>query len=65
LVTPSWQDEPAAEGTGVSCFTFKKLFFALSLEANLRASVERCRLRTWLVERRDFAEEQRHFAEEH
>jgi hypothetical protein len=32
----------------------QRLIFALSLEANLRASVEPCRLRTWSVEPRDF-----------
>ena len=32
----------------------QRLIFALSLETNLRASVELCRLRTWSVEPRDF-----------
>ncbi|WP_141688038.1 hypothetical protein [Bradyrhizobium paxllaeri] len=54
MVTPSWQDEPAADCIGVSWFTFKKLFFALSLEMNLRASVAHVQRRTWLVEPRDF-----------
>ena len=33
---------------------FQRLNFALSLETNLRASVELCRPRTWSVESRDF-----------
>jgi len=32
----------------------QRLIFALTLETNLRASVELCRLRTWPVEPRDY-----------
>src|SRR5262245_22404841 len=49
-ITPSRHNGHAAGRTGVSWFTFKGLF----LQANLRASVELCQLRTRAVELREY-----------
>jgi hypothetical protein len=46
----------AAGGSDVSWLTFRYLFFALPFDTNLRASVELCRLRPWLVEQNNLME---------